>query len=185
MQKYTLFHRIISLPPGIKAQLLEKLILLHGPMGEMTLHASGYDPKSQMAFKLVQDNPKDPCALHVIAPSKHMLKGFCTLFSSYIEALSQGVALYLTAIGVGYKMLLDNDVITFRVGLGHTVSCAIPPDIKLFSTKPTELLVYGVDKQRVTQVMAQLRAIKVPEPYKGKGIRRKMESVLRKEGKKK
>ena len=102
-----------------------------------------------------------------------------------MEGLSQGFMMHIVAVGVGYTMQVHPHEVVFRVGLSHTVSCMIPPDIKLFAPKPTQLLVFGIDKQRVSQVVAQLRNIKLPEPYKGKGLRRKMEHVLRKEGKKK
>ena len=91
----------------------------------------------------------------------------------------------LEAVGVGYKMSVENGFIHFRVGLSHSISVRIPSDIKVFLPKPVILVIFGIDKQRVSQIVAQLRAIKTPEPYKGKGLRHKSEHIFRKEGKKK
>jgi ribosomal protein L6P/L9E len=171
--------------PAIQISMRTKGLSLQGPLGTVHLDTALYDLKCVMALKHVHDDIENKTWLHVSAPSKHVLKAFCTLFKSYMEGLSQGFMMHIVAVGVGYKMQVHPHEVVFRVGLSHTVSGMIPPDIKLFAPKPTQLLVFGIDKQRVSQVVAQLRNIKLPEPYKGKGLRRKMEHVLRKEGKKK
>lgn len=183
--KSIVFHtERIAVHPAISILMRTKVLLLEGPLGAVHVDTSVYDPKSVMALKHVHDEENNGY-MHVYAPSKHMLKAFCSVLKSYMEGMTQGFLMHLEAVGVGYKIQLNADEVVFRVGLSHPVSCMIPPDIKLFSPKPRQLLVFGIDKQRVTQVVAQLRAIKLPEPYKGKGLRRKMEHVLRKEGKKK
>lgn len=183
--------------PAITLMMRAKGLSLQGPLGTVHVASSLYDPKSVMALKHVHDEASG-AVMHVHAPSKHVLKTFCSVFKSYMEGVTQGFMMHIEAVGVGYKMHVAaavsnssskqsalTQVLTFRVGLSHQVSCLLPPDIKVFLPKPTQLLVFGIDKQRVSQVVAQLRAIKLPEPYKGKGLRRKMEHVLRKEGKKK
>jgi large subunit ribosomal protein L6 len=174
----------IPVHSAINLLMQPKGLSLQGPLGTVHLETRLYDPQSVMALKHVRDVQNIP-HLHVYAPSKHMLKTFCSLFKSYMEGITQGFMMHIEAVGVGYKIQVTEQEVVFRVGLSHAVSCMIPPDIKLFAPKPTQLLVFGIDKQRVTQVVAQLRAIKLPEPYKGKGLRRKLEHVLRKEGKKK
>ena len=72
-----------------------------------------------------------------------------------------------------------------RVGYSHSVEYNVPQDVKVFTPKPTQICLFSIDKQRVTQVAAELRKIKTPEAYKGKGIRYKNEIIRKKEGKKK
>lgn len=180
-----LFHtERMLVHPAITMHMHTKNVSLQGPLGTMHLNTAVYDPQSVMALKHVHDAEKNTY-MYVCAPSKHVLKAFCTLFKSAMEGVTQGFMMRMEAVGVGYKIQVNTREVTFRVGLSHAVSCMIPPDIQLFAPKQTQLLVFGIDKQRVTQVVAQLRTIKLPEPYKGKGLRRKMEVVLRKEGKKK
>lgn len=174
----------IPVHSAISILMQQKGLRLQGPLGTVNLDTRLYDPKSMMALKHVHD-AQETSYMHVLAPSKHMLKTFCSLFQSCMEGITQGFMLHIESVGVGYKIQVNEQEVVFRVGLSHAVSCMIPPDIKLFAPKPTQLIVFGIDKQRVTQVVAQLRAIKLPEPYKGKGLRRKLEHVLRKEGKKK
>lgn len=174
----------ITVHPAITLVMRTKGVSLQGPLGTVHVDTCLYDLKSVMALKHVYDE-ENTAYMHVYAPSKHILKAFCSLFRSYMEGVTQGFLVRLECVGVGYKIQLHEHEVVFRVGLSHTVSCMIPPDLRFFTPKPTQLLVFGIDKQRVTQVVAQMRAIKLPEPYKGKGLRRKMEHVLRKEGKKK
>jgi ribosomal protein L6P/L9E len=181
----TAFHiQRLPLHPAIAVRVHPHGVVLQGPLGTMHVDTCAYDPKSLMAFKVVQD-AHHLSTMQVYAPSKHMLKTFCSVFTSHMEGLTQGFMSHLECVGVGYKIMVQDHEVVFRVGLSHTVSCMIPPDIQLFTPKPTQLIVFGVDKQRVTHVVSQLRAIKLPEPYKGKGLRLKTEHVLRKEGKKK
>lgn len=161
-----------------------KKLSLQGPLGTVHVDTRLYDPQSVMAVKHVHD-AQNISHLHVYAPSKQKLQTFCSLFKSYMEGVSQGFLLHIEAVGVGYKIQVTQQEVVFRVGLSHAVSCLIPNDIQMFTPKSTHLIVFGIDKQRVTQVGAQLRAIKLPEPYKGKGLRFQMEHVFRKEGKKK
>ena len=173
----------IPVHSAVNILMQPKGISLTGPLGTVHLDTRLYDPQSVMALKHVHDHTVH--TVHVIAPSKHMLKTFCSLFQSYMEGITQGFLMHIEAVGVGYKIQVTDQEVIFRVGLSHAVCCMIPPDIKMFAPKPTQLIVFGIDKQRVTQVVAQLRSIKLPEPYKGKGLRRKLEHVVRKEGKKK
>jgi large subunit ribosomal protein L6 len=179
-----LYTERIAVHAAITMHMRTHGVSLQGPLGMLHLDTALYDPQSVMALKHVHDE-ETHTFLDVSAPSKHLLKTFCSLFTSAMEGVTQGFMVHLEAVGVGYKMQVDTHEVLFRVGLSHPVSCMIPPDIKLFAPKPTQLLVFGIDKQRVRQIAAQLRAIKVPEPYKGKGLRRKMEAIVRKEGKKK
>jgi large subunit ribosomal protein L6 len=89
-------------------------------------------------------------------------------------------------VGVGYKVFLDNQVLTLKLGFSHNTVYKIPPDIKvrILSQKLITLVIFGNDFQKVNQVASEIRALKPSEPYKGKGIKYFNEIVKRKEGKK-
>lgn len=174
----------IVLHPSISFQHCAQGVRMQGPLGTVHVQTALYDPTCVMALKLSSDVHASS-VVFVHAPSPHVVKGFCTLIKNMMQGLTQGFLMRLTALGVGYKMHVEDNVLHFRIGLSHPVKCLLPPDVKVFLPKPTQLLVFGIDKQRVTQVVAQLRSIKPPEPYKGKGLRVLHEHVRRKEGKKK
>ncbi len=86
--------------------------------------------------------------------------------------------------GVGYKFSLSGNTVVINAGYSHQVKVAVPASLKVEVPSQTELIISGCDKQAVTQFAAQLREVKKPEPYKGKGIKYKNEQIRRKEGKK-
>ena len=87
--------------------------------------------------------------------------------------------------GVGYRAALQGKTLQLQLGYAHDIAYPIPEGITIAVAKPTEILVSGIDAQRVGQVAAEIRAFRKPEPYKGKGVRYSDEYVFRKEGKKK
>ena len=171
----------IQVHPLVQVNLKNNLLFFQGPLGSLQINLALFDPKSQLSLQLVElPNP-----IISLYGTKKQLTSLCSLLEMYMEGVTQGYMMQLEAVGVGYKMSIENDSIHFRVGLSHSISVRIPSDIKVFLPKPVTLVIFGIDKQRVSQIVAQLRAIKVPEPYKGKGLRHKSEYVFRKEGKKK
>jgi len=86
---------------------------------------------------------------------------------------------------VGYKILREGNTMSFKLGLSHTVATEVPKDVVILNPHPQRMMIFGMDKQRVHSIVAQLRALRPPEVYKGKGLVRKGESLRRKEGKKK
>ena len=87
--------------------------------------------------------------------------------------------------GVGYRAAMQGSALQLNVGLSHEVKYPIPEGIKVECPRPTEIIITGIDKQKVGQVAAEIRAYRPPEPYKGKGIKYAGEYIFRKEGKKK
>jgi len=189
MKKGLLLHHkeMIHVPSTVAIHIDGSFIVLKGLFGQVNLDTAHYDAKGLYCLSL-EAFANGSHALVITTKQtrdKCFLKGFCTLVRSYLEGVTRGFLVHLECVGVGYKMhVVDNELI-FRLGFSHVVRCAIPPDMKMFTPKPTQLSVFGIDHNRVTQIVAQLRAIKPPEPYKGKGLRLKMEVVRRKEGKKK
>ena len=87
--------------------------------------------------------------------------------------------------GVGYRASVDSGVLQLQLGYSHDIKVGIPEDISVKCSKPTEILISGADKQRVGQFASEIRSLRKPEPYKGKGVNYQGEYIRRKEGKKK
>jgi large subunit ribosomal protein L6 len=108
-----------------------------------------------------------------------------TMISNMIKGVTQGYSRSLEINGVGYRANVQGKILQLNLGYSHDVNYAIPEGIDIKTPKPTEILVSGIDKQRVGQVAAEIRDFRGPEPYKGKGIKYSDERIFRKEGKKK
>lgn len=100
-----------------------------------------------------------------------------------IKGTLEGFEKYLEIVGTGYRAKLEGKVLSLSLGFSHTVSYTPPEGVNIKVMNPTTIRVYGCDKQKVGEVAAQIREIKKPEPYKGKGIRYRGEIVKRKVGK--
>jgi large subunit ribosomal protein L6 len=102
-----------------------------------------------------------------------------------VEGVSKGYSKALEISGVGYRAAVQGKNLQLQMGYSHDVLYPIPEGITIKCEKPTAVLITGFDKQKVGQVAAEIRAVRPPEPYKGKGIKYDTETILRKEGKKK
>lgn len=107
------------------------------------------------------------------------------LVNNMVVGVSQGFEKKLQLIGVGYRAQAKGSVLDLTLGFSHPVNYAVPEGITVETPSQTEILVKGIDKQKVGQVAAEIRAYRPPEPYKGKGVRYADEHVVRKEAKKK
>ncbi len=108
-----------------------------------------------------------------------------TVVANLVEGVTEGFSKTLEINGVGYRAQMQGNDLQLNVGLSHDVLYPIPSDIKIEVPKPTEIVVSGIDKQKVGQVAAEIRSYRPPEPFKGKGIKYANEYIFRKEGKKK
>jgi len=107
------------------------------------------------------------------------------LLNNMVVGVSQGFERRLTLVGVGYRAQAQGKVLNLTLGFSHPVNYAVPEGVTIETPSQTEIVVRGVDKQKVGQVAAEIRAYRPPEPYKGKGVRYSDEVVVRKETKKK
>ena len=105
------------------------------------------------------------------------------LASNLVKGVSDGFTINLEINGVGYRAQADAKTLKLQLGFSHDVEIPIPAGIQIKAVKPTEVEISGADRQRVGQIAAEIRSLRPPEPYKGKGIRYKGEQVLRKVGK--
>jgi large subunit ribosomal protein L6 len=108
-----------------------------------------------------------------------------TLVANMVEGVSKGFTRKLAISGVGYRAAVDGKILNLQLGFSHDIKYAVPEDIDVKCETPTAITITGADRQRVGQIAAELRQFRLPEPYKGKGIRYDDETIRRKEGKKK
>src|SRR5436305_6397931 len=107
-----------------------------------------------------------------------------TLVSNLVTGVTKGFERKLEITGVGYRAAVQGKNLQIALGYSHDIVYAIPDGITIVTPKPTEIVVTGVDKQKVGQVAAEIRDYRPPEPYKGKGIKFANEFIFRKDGKK-
>lgn len=105
--------------------------------------------------------------------------------NNLVVGVTNGFEKKLEITGVGYRAAVQGKVLQLALGYSHDVNYPIPAGIAIVTPKPTEITITGIDKQQVGQVAAEIRAIRGPEPYKGKGVKYANEFIFRKEGKKK
>ena len=171
-------ERKLVIPDGVTVSVDGTLVTVKGPKGELNLEVS----------KLVSVVVEDGVVLtKQIKPSKdaNMMQGTTnSLISNMITGVSKGYDKGLEAVGVGYRFQVSGNKITINAGYSHPVVMEAPKELSVTSESNTEITIHGIDKQKVSEFAANVRKVREPEPYKGKGIRYKGEKVRRKEGKK-
>ena len=171
-------ERKLVIPDGVTVNVDGTLVTVKGPKGELNLEVC----------KLVSDVVEDGVVLtKQIKPSKeaNVMQGTTnSLISNMITGVSKGYDKGLEAVGVGYRFQVSGNKITINAGYSHPVVMEAPKELSVTSESNTEITIHGIDKQKVSEFAANVRKVREPEPYKGKGIRYKGEKVRRKEGKK-
>ena len=171
-------ERKLVIPDGVTVSVNGNVVDVKGPKGELTLEFS----------KLVSVVVEDGVVLtKQIKPSKdaNMMQGTTnSLISNMITGVSKGYDKGLEAVGVGYRFQVSGNKITINAGYSHPVVMEAPKELSVTSESNTEITIHGIDKQKVSEFAANVRKVREPEPYKGKGIRYKGEHVRRKDGKK-
>ena len=171
-------ERKLVIPDGVTVNVDGTLVTVKGPKGELNLEVS----------KLVSVVVEDGIVLtKQIKPNKeaNIMQGTTnSLISNMITGVSKGYDKGLEAVGVGYRFQVSGNKITISAGYFHPVIIEAPEGLSVTSESNTEITIHGIDKQKVSEFAANVRKVREPEPYKGKGIRYKGEKVRRKEGKK-
>jgi large subunit ribosomal protein L6 len=108
-----------------------------------------------------------------------------TVVANLVKGVSEGFTEKLEISGVGYRAALDGSILNLQLGYSHDIKYAVPKEIKVVVETPTSIQISGADKQKVGQLASEIRAFRLPEPYKGKGVKYAGETIRRKEGKKK
>lgn len=173
-------NRILTIPNGVEVKLDDKNFLnVAGSKGNL----NKFLPKE---IKIIIDEEKKTISTERPNDSKQnkQLHGTVnSLINGMLIGVSKGFVKYLEINGVGYRANVQENVLNLSLGYSHPVKYLIPQGITIVAPKPTILEVSGIDKQLVGQVAAQIRQFRIPEPYKGKGIKYKDEIIRRKEGK--
>jgi large subunit ribosomal protein L6 len=169
----------VELPAGVSASVSGQTVEVKGPKGTLTFKATD-DVTITVEDNQVVVTPrgKSKRARQQWGMSRSMV-------ANCVQGVSEGFKRELEIVGVGYRAQLQGNTLKLNLGLSHDVNFEVPSDVSVASPKQTEIVVEGIDAQRVGQVAANIREWRKPEPYKGKGIKYKNEYIFRKEGKKK
>jgi large subunit ribosomal protein L6 len=167
----------IEVPAGVSVAIDPGRVMVNGPLGELKQQVPQRMKVEQRDGEIVVERPTDrgeDRALHGLTR---------TLIANMVEGVTKGFEKRLEIQGVGYRAALRGTSLEVNVGYSHSVVKDAPEGITFEVPAPTQIVVKGTDKQRVGQVAAEIRKIRPPEPYKGKGIRYEGEYVRRKVGK--
>jgi large subunit ribosomal protein L6 len=167
----------IQVPAGVSVSISPGRVMVNGPLGELSQQVPLRIAVDQKDGELVVTRPTErgeDRALHGLTR---------TLVANMVEGVTSGFQKTLEIQGVGYRASLRGSSLELAVGYSHPVVIPPPEGITFEVPQPTVVVVKGIDKQRVGQVAAEVRAVRPPEPYKGKGIRYSGEYVRRKVGK--
>ena len=168
--------KAIELISDVKFSLTNNIINIQGPKGTLELEKSNEVIVEQSENYLKVSTKSDSTAMSGTTRS---------LLSNMITGVSKGWERKLLLVGVGYRAKADKLKLELTVGYSHPVNFEIPEGITIETPSQTEILIMGIDKQKVGQVAADIRSVRPPEPYKGKGIKYSDEEIVKKEAKKK
>ena len=167
----------VSVPAGVTVTLNGNTVTVKGPKGELTRVIPADMQVSQENGSVTVARPSDDAkhkALHGLSR---------TLIANMVEGVTKGFSKQLDIVGVGYKAETRPYGLQLALGFSHPIEYKAPKGIKLTAPAPTQIIIEGANKEVVGQVAAELRSLRPPEPYKGKGIKYAGEQIRRKAGK--
>jgi large subunit ribosomal protein L6 len=172
-------NKAVAIPSGVAANVEGQTVKIKGPKGAMqvVLHD---DVKVTLDKSLVKVEPRGESKR-----ARSMWGTSRTMVANLVAGVTKGFEERLEITGVGFRAAVQGKSLNLQLGFSHDVNFPIPEGITIATPKPTEIVVTGVDKQKVGHVAAEIRGFRPPEPYKGKGVKYAGEYIFRKEGKKK
>jgi large subunit ribosomal protein L6 len=171
--------KAVPVPAGVTVNLAGQNVTVKGPKGELKF-ALVEHVLAKMEDGGVKVDPRDQTKL-----ARSCWGMSRTMIKNMITGVTEGFSKNLEINGVGYRAAIAGKNLQLNLGYSHDVNYPIPAGIEIKTPKPTEIVISGIDKQRVGQVAAEIREFRGPEPYKGKGVKYAGEYIFRKEGKKK
>jgi large subunit ribosomal protein L6 len=171
--------RAVPVPSGVTANVEGQTVKMKGPKGALQIVLPD-DVLAKMESGGIKIDTRNETKR-----ARSMWGTSRTLVANLVTGVTKGFERKLEINGVGYRAAVQGKTLQLSLGYSHEVSYAIPEGIAIVTPKPTEILITGIDRQKVGQVAAEIRAFRGPEPYKGKGVRYAGEYIFRKEGKKK
>ena len=171
--------KAVPIPSGVTANVDGQTVKVKGPKGalQLVLHD---DVSAKMDKGSVKIDPRNETKR-----ARALWGTSRTLVLNLVTGVTKGFEQRLEITGVGYRAAVQGKNLHLALGYSHDVVFPIPDGITIAAPKPTEIVIAGIDKQKVGQVAAEIRGFRPPEPYKGKGVRYAGEYIFRKEGKKK
>ena len=167
----------ITVPAGVDVTIDGSAVTVKGPKGTLsgTFNSNMKIEKDGDVITVSRPNDeKENRSLHGLTR---------TLIANMVEGVNNGYTENLEIVGIGYRANMQGKDLVLSVGYSHTVTIAAPEGITITVPSPNQIVVSGADKQKVGQLASEIRGVRPPEPYKGKGIRYADEHVRRKEGK--
>ena len=166
----------VALPQGVTATITAEAVTLKGAKGSLSVPITG-------GVKVVQGDKR----LEIVYNADNRMQAGATRahLANMVTGVSKGYERKLELVGVGYRAAVQGKTLNLTLGFSHPVAVEMPEGVTVEAPSQTEILVKGIDKQRVGQVAAEIRELRPPEPYKGKGVRYAGEQITLKEGKKK
>ncbi|NIC42962.1 50S ribosomal protein L6 [Aquabacterium sp. A08] len=169
----------VAIPQGVEVAIHQDVVSVKGALGAMSLTVNPLVKVSSADGKL------SFAAIDATSQADALCGTTRQLVNNMVNGVSKGFEKKLSLIGVGYKAAASGNKLNLAVGFSHPVDFVMPEGITVATPTPTEIVVKGADRQRVGQIASEIRAVRPPEPYKGKGIRYADEKVVIKETKKK
>jgi large subunit ribosomal protein L6 len=169
--------RPVDLPQGVTASIAQNTVKVKGAKGELSLLVANGVSVEQQDKKLQVKFDGQQARMTAGATRAHL--------ANMVLGVSKGYERKLELVGVGYRAAVQGKVLNLTLGFSHAVNFPIPDGISMETPSQTEIIIKGIDRQKVGQVAAKIRGIRPPEPYKGKGVRYTGEQIVMKEGKKK
>lgn len=169
----------VPIPSGVTASVDGQQVAVKGPKGELK-HVLVDEVIAKLEDGSIEVAPRDETQA-----ARAMWGMSRTLVANLVTGVTEGFTKKLEITGVGYRAAVQGSNVQLQLGYSHDILFPIPEGIQVQCLKPTEIVITGIDKQKVGQVAAEIRRFRPPEPYKGKGVRYAGEFILRKEGKKK
>ena len=171
-------NKAILVPAGVTISVAEgNLVTVKGPKGELSFQFNSELEINVSATQCVVKRPNDSKEMKTIHGTTR------ALLNNMVIGVSNGFKKTLEINGVGYRAALQGTKLVVSAGYSHNVEMQIPAGLKVELPKNTTIVISGIDKQLVGQFAAEIREIRKPEPYKGKGIKYDYETIRRKEGK--
>ena len=171
-------NRVLTIPEGVTVTVEGSKVTCKGPKGELTNEFNKDMVIEVNGTELTVKRPNDSIVMKTFHGTTN------SLIENMITGVSQGFTRNLEINGVGYRVAVQGNKIELNVGYSHPVKMTVPADLKVEAPSQTKLSVSGIDKQRVNEFAANIRKVRQPEPYKGKGIKYADEHIRIKEGKK-
>lgn len=169
----------VAVPSSVSVTVAEDKITIKGKQGELIA------PLTSDVVVTFNDGKITVQPANDTKRARAMWGTVRSIVNGMVQGVDKGFTKSLEILGVGYRASVTGNVLALSLGYSHEIRYVIPQGIKITTPKPTTLEISGADKQRVGQVAAEIRQLRKPEPYKGKGVRYSDERVRRKEGKKK